>query len=636
LGDGTLGAPIVLPLAPVGGAEGVVVADLLGDALPDLAVMVAYEGVIEVRAGLGNGAFGPTVLLPVDGVYGGSSFGPVLVGDDLDGDGSTDLLASSGGHDPALTGPFVHTLRSDGAGGFTTSTQRIPTGPAIATGDADEDGDPDLLTPRGRFLEVVLNRGDGRWRSTDLLELPGYATQALAADLDDDGQADLAGIHWTGPVTTGATVFSGLGGGAFGPATLFPTKTGDFPDHAAAADLDLDGDLDLLLSIFSGTLGLVVLPGDGSGSVGAPIGTPTGAVPRDVAVGRFDADAFPDVVLLNATTGALELWTGVGNLTFAQHASVPLAGTARFVRAADVDANGAFDAVVLMSQGDFVLLLGDGAGGFAAPITVDGAPGLQGEGLVVDDLNGNGLPDVAVFLPGYVWVHLGTGGGSFAPRKGYAMEAEVGFDTATSGDVTGDGLPELIAGAGVLTQALPNLGGTFGAPRAFGGPEFVYATLHRPPASGDLDGDGALDLAWAGGLPAKGGIAPLMNRSGPAQDLGLALAGTHGRPVLTVFGSFQPGASIEILVENALEASFAHIVLGASRIDAPFKGGIFVPKPDLLILSLPLDAAGSLQLASAWPAGLPSGLQAWTQFWITDAGGPAGYAATNAVEITLP
>jgi len=183
---------------------------------------------------------------------------------------------------------------------------------------------------------------------------------------------------------------------------------------------------------------------------------------------------------------------------------------------------------------------------------------------------------------------------------------------------------------------LPNLGGSFAAARSFGAPELGYGPSDHPPANGDLDGDGALDLAWAGGTATDGGIAPLLNRGGPAQDLGLALGGTHGRPVLTVFGSFQPGASTKIRVENALEGSQAHVALGASRLDAPFKGGVLVPTLDLLILGLPLDAAGQLELASAWPAGVPSGLQAWLQFWITDAGGPAGFAATNAVELSLP
>ena len=48
------------------------------------------------------------------------------------------------------------------------------------------------------------------------------------------------------------------------------------------------------------------------------------------------------------------------------------------------------------------------------------------------------------------------------------------------------------------------------------------------------------------------------------------------------------------------------------------------------------SGAGSKTLGSHWPAGVPSGFSFWSQWWIADAGAPAGYAASNGVRGTTP
>ena len=69
---------------------------------------------------------------------------------------------------------------------------------------------------------------------------------------------------------------------------------------------------------------------------------------------------------------------------------------------------------------------------------------------------------------------------------------------------------------------------------------------------------------------------------------------------------------------------------------APFKQGVLVPSPDVLIPSLPLDGIGGLVLSFAWPTGLPPDVTTWHQYWIPDPGAPAGFAASNGVEAAAP
>ena len=61
----------------------------------------------------------------------------------------------------------------------------------------------------------------------------------------------------------------------------------------------------------------------------------------------------------------------------------------------DLNGDGNRDAAIVLNSG-FDVLLGDGTGGFAAPIAIPHAEWTGNARLAVDDFNGDGKPDVAV------------------------------------------------------------------------------------------------------------------------------------------------------------------------------------------------------------------------------------------------
>jgi hypothetical protein len=122
----------------------------------------------------------------------------------------------------------------------------------------------------------------------------------------------------------------------------------------------------------------------------------------------------------------------------------------------------------------------------------------------------------------------------------------------------------------------------------------------------------------------------------PWTDLGGALAGVSGDPALSATGSLCPGEPATLLLENAVPGGSTHLVLGFSALGAPFKGGLMVPQPDVVVLGLPLDGAGSHQLDLTWPGGVPRDITFWFQHWIPDAAGPAGFSASNGLSGTTP
>ncbi len=119
-------------------------------------------------------------------------------------------------------------------------------------------------------------------------------------------------------------------------------------------------------------------------------------------------------------------------------------------------------------------------------------------------------------------------------------------------------------------------------------------------------------------------------------DLGNGLPGTHGTPVLAGSGTLLGGDPITLTVSNARANAAAGLFLGATPIHAPFKGGVLVPAPDVLIDGLATDGSGDVVLAGTWPTGFPSALSFFYQVWIVDPVGPAGFAATNGLESITP
>ena len=141
-----------------------------------------------------------------------------------------------------------------------------------------------------------------------------------------------------------------------------------------------------------------------------------------------------------------------------------------------------------------------------------------------------------------------------------------------------------------------------------------------------------LDAALFGSLNPTGvEVEPL----GPWTDLGHALAGATGAPLLVGTGTLAPSTAVSLALTNAKPQAPALIIVGASALGAPFKGGVLVPAVDLLA-QFTTGATGAITLSTTWPPALPGGIQLWIQWWISDAAGPSGFAASNALLATSP
>ena len=445
--------------------------------------------------------------------------------------------------------------------------------------------------------------------------------RVVAADLNGDGVPDLAvAKHASNDVS----ILLGVGDGTFGATTSI--SVGLRPTDLAAADLDGNGSVDLVATCKNQDE-VAVLLGVGDGTF-LPVTTYPALDAAAVAIGDLDGDTVPDLLVADRDNDQVAVLLGLGGGAFGSPTPYAAGDGPLSVALADFDGDGVLDmAEISITTDNMSVRLGNGDGTFGAATIY--AVGDNPRKLVAADLDGDGVPDLAVAngLSPFVTVRLGVGDGTFAAATNAAMpEVATDLDVA---DVDADGILDLLA-PNIDTDSvwvLPGLGdGSFGT-------AVSHATGNRPRVvlATDLDGDDKPDLVVTNGDDDT--VSSHLSVHGWAW-LGGGLAGTNGVPRLTGSGCWVEGATVDVLTTGALPGASAPLVVGFSRIDAPFYGGTMVPAPDL-VLYLVADGSGETSISFELPPGLPADFHFWMQSWVYDPGAIAGFAGSNALRVDV-
>ncbi len=228
-----------------------------------------------------------------------------------------------------------------------------------------------------------------------------------------------------------------------------------------------------------------------------------------------------------------------------------------------------------------------------------------------------------------------------------------GYGLGSWPDANGDGLDDLVVqyGHGVFWDRqlalLSGIDGTQLSHLDADETQFKYlgGRLVRGP---DMNGDGIDDVLVGCPTPAfwndPGAVRVLSGVcNGQVQTYGTGLAGSGGfMPTLTSSGCPAAGTPMTLQVLDGLGSAPVTMVIGMAAASIPFKQGTLLVDPSVLLLipytlSLPAGPGeGKLTLDLQLPDDPSlSGLNAFFQMFIKDAGAPGGWSMTGGVEWVL-
>lgn len=365
--------------------------------------------------------------------------------------------------------------------GASTLAQRLTDphiAPAVAVGDYDGDGHPDLyiVLPAGAN-HLFHNNGDGTFSDVTAkagVSGPGTSLSATFADYDNSGHPSLFVVGMGG-----VTLYHNNGNGTFTDVTEkagLKAKRNELDNCALLFDADDDGFLDLVVTSYADMSNLsqgdpLIFPGgsqgaqshfyrnngdgtfsditDASGLASAK-GRMRGAVFAD-----FNNDGYADLLFFR-DDGPPMLFINQGEDKFVDRtaeAGPALAQTSALgAQVADFNHDGNFD-LVLWGKDSYSILLNRGNGKFEnardLPALKFDPQSYNFHGTVAD-ISGTGFPDLVALDAGGKW-HL------IALRGGRYEDLPLGLPAATPGGAT-EGASESDAWAAVAPAWLASPG----------------------------------------------------------------------------------------------------------------------------------------------------------------------------------
>jgi hypothetical protein len=302
-------------------------------------------------------------------------------------DGKLDIAVSE------LSQPVVAVLPGKGDGTFSQPltadlTQPVTVSPSSAA-DFNRDGHLDLLVSGTTLLP---GKGDGRFGTPISVNSDSNIRSFVVGDFNGDGYPDLVDVGNGFVESQPLQVLLGNGDGTFQPARRSWNLTG-IPDRSIAGDFNRDGKLDLALTVNPN--GVAVLLGNGDGSFAAPVIYPTDDLPGGLTVADLNKDGNLDLI---ASASKVDVFLGKGDGTFPNRTDYAVTDFPKQLAAGDFDGDGKLDIAVSTfagGAGAMEILFGNGDGTFQTPISfTDDDPG--GAPILVSDLNGDRIDDLFV------------------------------------------------------------------------------------------------------------------------------------------------------------------------------------------------------------------------------------------------
>ena len=388
-GLGGSSAPNPIVNYPAGNAPSFIsTVSLRDNGVNDLLVANSADNTVSVLLGNGDGTFATQVTYP-------TGTDPVSIATGQFNNGTT-ATNNDDFPDIAVANKVANTVsillgNPSGDGTFQPKVD-IPTGKepvsVVSANFHDLTGvsgavDLAVANQEDSTISIFQGNGDGTFKAPTLTTLPaGFAPSSLAAaDVNGDGHVDLV------VADEGANSFSvllGNGDGTFQTRKDYPTGTA--PVFVALGDFNNEGALDVVTA--NNTANTVSVYYNQINSQNLPTGTflagntrdfPAGNGPTSIAIADYNLDGLADIVVSDETDNAISVILNEGNTAFATNVELPVDTAPVAVVSADFNADGRPDAATANNGSanttvvlNTASLFGNNTGSFGAPY-----PGIE-------------------------------------------------------------------------------------------------------------------------------------------------------------------------------------------------------------------------------------------------------------------
>ncbi len=317
----------------------------------------------------------------------------------------------------AYSTQFFNPIYSPSKGSITTNDittkQDFTTGPqsrAVAIGDLDGDGKPDLAVVNNVGATVSILRNTGSIGSVSFATKVDFSTgtdpeSISIGDINGDGKPDLVVTNFG---SSTVSVFRNISmNGAISFATKIDFATGTNPSSVAIGDIDKDGKPDLIVTNYNNGFNSISVfrntSNSGTISFDLKVDFETGGNPASVAIGDIDGDNKPDLAIANQMSNTVSILRNTsiyGTVSFATKLDITMISEPFSIAIADLDGDGKSDLAIanVSSIGKSVSVLRNtssiGSVSFASRVnfSANGDPYSVSAG----DLDGDGKPDLAI------------------------------------------------------------------------------------------------------------------------------------------------------------------------------------------------------------------------------------------------
>jgi hypothetical protein len=331
-----------------------VIADLDGNGRPDVAVANhRHQGNADTINTLGS----VTALLstPSGGLqYAGKAgvgYGPVAIAaGDFNRDGKPDLVTANlaqgiGGNLSLLIGL--------GGGAFAAAVSAA--GCCSPQGIRTADMNGDLAIANYQSIQISLGNGLGGFAAPVSYAMPSGGTFNLAlGDLDHNGTVDVVGDYGYWDQPNGVAVLLGNTNGSLQTSVGYDSRKGI--NMQAMADIDHDGALDVITSN-NATNDISVFRGTGTGTLLMPTTYMSGHALTSIVAADFNGDTYADIAVTAADDGTVLVMLNKGDGTFDIATAYSTGSGAFSVAAADFNGDRRLDLVVANPADDTVSVL---------------------------------------------------------------------------------------------------------------------------------------------------------------------------------------------------------------------------------------------------------------------------------------